>query len=149
MELPAPIRIDADGAVHVGTVAIDGRTLLHTGRQALGERVAAQRQGGTGYLWLSLAHVTFGGRPAGAGLCFRQDGLVMVTLGLSLPDDELSDSWPTEASSLRQMAFMSRELERQLNVTLTDGSASFPWGTVWSRFDPKGFMATAGVSYRR
>lgn len=90
-----------------------------------------------------------GGQSASIGLCFFQGALEMVTLGVALPDDELCEDWPTGETSRRHVNFMQKALERQLQVTFVEGAADFPWGSVWSRFDPKGFSASAGVAYAR
>ena len=116
-------------------------------RDSLEGLLQRERDVGHGYIQLSVANVAFGGRPAGLSMYFHQGKLEMVTLGVSLPDDELLEDWPTEESSMRQVMFLRKELERQLLVTFEQGVARFSWGSAWSRFDPKGFMATAGVTY--
>lgn len=144
----AVIHVDAkDGTVHIGSAAVRGGMPLELARDSLEGLLRNERDVGNGYLWLSVSNVAFGGRPGGLSLCFHQGKLEMVTLGVSLPDDELLEGWPTEESSMRQVMFLRKELERQLLVTFQQGVARFSWGSAWSRFDPKGFMATAGVAY--
>lgn len=118
---------------------------------ALRERFAAWVSGGrdigNGYEWVSLSRVRLADRPAGMSLCFFEGRLTMLTLGVTLPDDEEEEGWPTEGTSLRHVAFLKRALERLLGRSMTNGSVQFGWGAAWANFDHKGFMASAGVHY--
>ncbi len=146
------IRIDpANGDVHIHGFALPLSPRL--ARDDVESRFAAlagdSRDHGNGYAWLSLqGPLTLGQMPAGMSLCFFHGHLEVVTLGVSLPDDEEEDRWPTEPTILRHVAFLQRELAKQLGKPLDHGQAEFPWGAAWARFDLKGFMATSGVSYR-
>lgn len=137
-----------DGSLHLDLIVLRASMRLQDVRDALGGRGGQTRDLGNGYVWLFLGALSFGGRPAGLSLCFHEEALEMVTFGVSLPDDQMLDGWPSEESSLRQVRFMKKELECQLGVPLEEGIARFAWGCAWSRFDPKGFMASAGVSYQ-
>lgn len=100
----------------------------------------------TGYRWVHLKSLTFGNQPAGLSLCFLNEKLDMVTIEIAMPDDEDDQNWPAEATSLRQVEFMRKELESQLSCNLD--KQNFIWGSAWANFDIKGFMASAGIHYK-
>jgi len=141
----------ATGAVQLGDFAVVlvphmPVESVHKGFAALPQRAWDHHNG---YAWIALdiPSLRLDGRPASLSLCFFEGRLGMLALGVSLPDDEDEEGWPTEQSSLRQVAFLRRTLAKQLGVSMEEGVADFPWGRVWARFDPKGFMATAGIRY--
>jgi hypothetical protein len=104
---------------------------------------------GNGYLWLGLREpVNLDAMPAWISLCFHRGRLAMVTFGVALPDDELEEDWPTEATSKRQVAFIRNALGRQLKERIRDRGVEYPWGRVYSSFDMRGFMASSGVTYK-
>lgn len=121
-------------------------TSLESVKRELSALIYAEDDMKTGYLWLRLKSLSFGSQPASLSLCFLHGKLDMMTMGVSLPDDEVDQNWPTEATSQRQVEFMRKELEHQLSCKLD--KQNFPWGSVWSHFDEKGFMASAGIHYK-
>ncbi|MGV3682802.1 MAG: hypothetical protein ACO1PM_24245 [Acidovorax sp.] len=106
------------------------------------------RERGNGYAWLSFSGFEFGGMPCWLSVGFHEGLLTMVLLGVGLPGAEEEDGWPTQKAIDNEIAFVRRALGKQLGRTFGHAPEAFPWGTAWSRFDPKGFMASAGVDYR-
>lgn len=121
-------------------------TLIDSVKMELSEIIQNENDMLTGYRWVHLKSLKFGNQPASLSLCFLNGKLDMVTIGIALPDDEEDQNWPTEATSQRQVAFMRKELERQLSCNLE--KQNFSWGSAWANFDIKGFMASAGVHFR-
>lgn len=102
---------------------------------------------GNGHSWSSFSGFDFGGMPCWLSVGFHDGLLHMVLMGVGLPGAEEEDGWPTQKAIDNEIAFMRRALGKQLGRSFGNAPESFPWGTAWSRFDPKGFMASAGVSY--
>lgn len=103
---------------------------------------------GNGYAWIGLnGSLRLQEMQASMSLCFFEGRLTQVMLSVALPDDEDEEGWPTEQTSLRHVSFLRRALGKQLGHDMASGRVELPWGTVWARFDIKGFMATAGVRY--
>lgn len=147
---PSPLAIDPEtGHVRLGDhpAAITPAMSIGALREHFASWVSGGRDIGNGYEWVSLSHVRLADRPAGMSLCFFEGRLTMLTLGVTLPDDEEEEGWPTEGTSLRHVAFLKRALERLLGRSMTNGSVQFGWGAAWANFDHKGFMASAGVHY--
>ncbi len=118
------------------------------------EALASQWLGGSrdlqnGYEWLKLRDLTFGKQLAGLSLCLHERKLVSAHWGVSLPGAVTEEGWPTRQAINQEIKFVRRILVAMFQTELTDGGLVFPWGTVWSRFDPKGFCASHGVSYRQ
>lgn len=103
---------------------------------------------GNGYAWSSFSGFDFGGMRCWLSAGFHDGLLNQVFMGVGLPGAEEEDGWPTQKAIDNEIAFMRRTLHKQLGRNFGNHEVSFPWGTAWSRFDPKGFMASAGVSYR-
>lgn len=130
-------------------VVLEDRMLISKAKSELENLIFSERDMGTGYLWINLENLLFGGQKAGLNLCFKDGVLEMITFGVALPSDEECERWPTEETSMRHVAFMRKILENQLGCKLMNGTAKFSWGAAWSTFDPKGFMASAGLHYAR
>jgi len=147
---PSPLAIDPEtGRVRLGDhpAVISPAMSIGALREHFATWVSGGRDIGNGYEWVSLSHMRLADRPAWMSLCFFEGRLTMLTLGVSLPDDEEEEGWPTEGTSQRQVAFLRRALERQLGRSMAGGSAQFEWGGAWANFDHKGFMASAGLHY--
>jgi len=102
---------------------------------------------GNGYAWSSFSGFDFGGMPCWLSVGFHEGLLNMVLMGVGLPGAQEEDGWPTQKTIDNEIAFVRRVLHQQLGRNFGNHSVSFPWGEAWSRFDPKGFMASAGLSY--
>lgn len=102
---------------------------------------------GNGYSWSSFSGFDFGGMPCSLSVGFHEGRLNMVLLGVDLPGADQEEGWPTQKAIDNEVAFVRRVLHKQLGRNFGNHAVSFPWGEAWSRFDPKGFMASAGVSY--
>jgi hypothetical protein len=137
-----------DGAIQIDgfTLILVKGTLIDSVKTELFDVIQAENDMLTGYRWVHLKSLTFGNQPAGLSLCFLNKKLDMVTIEIAMPDDEDDQNWPTEATSLRQVEFMRKELERQLSCNLD--KQNFIWGSAWANFDIKGFMASAGIRYK-
>jgi hypothetical protein len=66
---------------------------------------------------------------------------------VSLPNAMLENGWPTRATIDQEISFVRKELGKQLGRTFESGQERFPWGVIWSQFDPKGVLASAGLRY--
>lgn len=116
------------------------------------EGLAAFYNGGVdhenGYEWIYLDGLSFGGKPSAMSLCFFRNGLSEVHWSANLPDAQLEEGWPTQASIDREIAFVRRELARLSGKPSFSGHQKFGWGELWSTFDRKGGLATSGLRYK-
>lgn len=115
----------------------------------VGEWLDGSRDFGNGYEWLDLRRLSFGGQPAGLGLCFHAGLLDHVSWSVNLPDAPTEAGWPTRKAIEDELSFVRGELVRQLRLTPGQCGMTFDWGEVWSLFDAKGFLASNGLRYRR
>ena len=106
-----------------------------------------ERDHGNGYEWLSFGGLTFGGRAASLSLCFFNDRLHQVAWNAHPPDGAMEGGWPTRAGIDEEVAFVRRILGSQIGFEVSRSAMTFPWGEVWSEFDPKGFLAANGLRY--
>lgn len=90
---------------------------------------------------------SFGGQPVHLLPYFSYGELTEVHFSVALPNAPMEEGWPTKAAIDAEIAFVRKELERQLGQSLSGGQAKFAWGGVWSLFDSKGFQAVAGVRW--
>lgn len=102
---------------------------------------------GNGYEWLTLRGLSFGGEKAALSLCFHEGLLKQIAWSVSLPNESLEGGWPTKEAIDNQLSFVRKELGRQLHLRTGQVEAKYDWGTVWSVFDAKGFLASNGVRY--
>jgi hypothetical protein len=129
--------------VHAGMNREDADSLL--GALATG-RITDH---GNGFVWVNYGPVFFEGENCFFSLCFKNAKLVSVSWGVQLPNAPTEAGWPTELAIDTEVAFVQRALEKQLGRKLNSrGEADFGWGSVWSSFDPKGFIAAHGLRYR-
>jgi len=113
----------------------------------LAEFFGGSHEHGNGYAWLSFHGFDLGGKPCWLSLGFHDGLLNMVLIGVGLPGAEEEDGWPTQKAIDNEIAFVRQALGKQLGRHFGNGDVTFPWGTAWSRFDPKGFAASAGLRY--
>jgi hypothetical protein len=143
------LSIDRD----TGVVLIGADLRLRAGdarpeaRERLAALVRGKRDFGNGYAWVDLRGLAFGGYACAAGLCFFEDRLREVSWGVSLPGARLEQGWPTRDAIDEEIEFVLGVLRHQLSRGFEEGREVFPWGTVWSQFDPKGFTAGNGLRY--
>ena len=136
-----------------GTICIgDTVRLIASQDKSSVQALASQWLGGSrdlqnGYEWLQLRGLSFGKQPAGISLCFHDGKLMSAHWGVSLPGAMLEEGWPTQQAINQEIKFVRKVLVAMFQTELTDGGLVFPWGTVWSRFDLKGFSASHGVRY--
>jgi hypothetical protein len=136
-----------------GSLAIGPDIILHAGdsrrvvTKALTPFVRRERDMGTGYVWLDINDLLFGDQPCAASLCFCNNRLRLVNWFVSLPGAETEGGWPTREAIDNEIAFVRAVIQRQLNADLHFGETIFPWGKIWSRFDPIGFMADNSLLY--
>lgn len=103
--------------------------------------VSGSRDHGSGFEWLYLTGLTFGGQAASVGLCFHSGRLERVSWNVQLPDAPMESGWPTREAIDKEVAFVRDTLAHNgLNAMLS-------WGEVWSNFDAKGFTANNGLRY--
>ena len=147
-----PHEITIDPAT--GTVSIAGISLtLQAGLPY--EQVEAtfssfkqsERDHRNGYRWLDLHRLSFGGKPAGLGLCFFHSHLCELHWDVSLREDTSDTSWPTQEESDQTVVFLHETLRPMLSRPFSSGDERFPWGVVWALYDAKGGFASAGLRY--
>ncbi len=136
-----------------GDICLGGQIRLKAGQPKsivepmVGEWLAGSRDFGNGYEWLHLRHLSFGGEPAGLGLCFHDGFLEQVSWSVNLPNAPMEADWPTKEAIDDELSFVRDELARQLHLIPGQTEVTFDWGKVWSVFDAKGFLASNGVRY--
>ena len=101
----------------------------------------------SGYAWLYLRGVTFGGQPASMGLCFHDGRLEQVSWSVQLPNASMQGDWPSREAIEEEISFVRGVLAGE-GMDIQNGAIEFPWGEVWSGFDAKGFLASNGLRYR-
>ena len=99
------------------------------------------------YVWIDLRGLSFGGQTCAASFCFMSDRLHGASWSVSLPGAELEGGWPTRKAIDEEIAFVRRTLKQQLGRDFEQGREIFPWGTVFSVFDEKGFQAHNGLRH--
>lgn len=114
---------------------------------ALGPQLRKSTDFGCGYEWLSFHDISLGGQPCVLTLGFHLGQLEDVYFSAELPGAPMDDGWPTRQAIEEELAFMRKALSAQLGIQLGKRDARFPWGRVWSTFDPKGFQASTGLRY--
>lgn len=141
------LRIDRKtGSAHIGHLIeiAPGLDRFYI-EQRISPLLSSARDHGNGYQWFYLKGLSFGSQPCGVGLCFLNDRLAELSWSVQLPGAATEGGWPTREAIDREIEFVRQELERQLGCPLRD--ARFPWGQIWSEFDPKGFLASNGIRY--
>lgn len=103
---------------------------------------------GNGYTWSYFHRLQFGGMPCALALGFHHAVLTEVHLSVSLPDAPLESGWPTRAAIDAEIAYVRGVFTQQLGRGFGERSESFYWGVAWSGFDPKAFVASAGIRYK-
>jgi hypothetical protein len=146
---PALTITPLDGSIQIVGIALalrKGSTYANT-MSALGSLFRASNDFGTGYEWLSFHQVSLGGQPCDFTLGFHLGKMEDAHFSVTLPGATTEDGWPTRQAIDEELAFMKKVLSAQLGVKLGKRDARFPWGRVWSTFDPKGFQASTGLRY--
>jgi hypothetical protein len=146
------ITIDRNtGAVCVASIEV--RIVDGMARDAVVSQLSGFYRGNTdhrnGYEWLSFGDMAIKDMPAGISLCLFEGRLEHVSFGVSLPDMQFEQNWPTRESSQREVSFMREFLREQLGRKCVRGGIAMPWGEAWSSFDEKGFCASSGLRYKR
>lgn len=138
-----------DGSIRIVGIALalSKSTAREDAMSALSSQFRNSNDFGTGYEWLSFHHVTLGGQPCNFTLGFHLGKLEDAQFSVTLPGAKTEEGWPTRQAIDEELTFMRKELSAQLGVKLGKHDARFPWGSVWSTFDPKGFQASTGLRY--
>ena len=139
----------ADGSIIIGGVA--GPVQAGAPREAVTELLAAlatgHRDHRNGFEWFNYGPVEFEGQICHVSLCFHEGRLQQAAWSVTLPGAPMEGDWPTRAAIDAEVAFVRRALKKQLGKSLRSGEVAFAWGSVWSSFDPKGFIAANGLRY--
>jgi hypothetical protein len=132
-----------------GSIRVQDRALLARGQEKeaalakVGDLVSDTRDYTNGYEWLYLRGLSFGGEAATLALCFLNGRFVEASWSVQLIDAPIESAWPTREAINSEIAFVRGVLA---GMDVPPGEAE--WGTVWSRFDAKGFLAANGLRYR-
>lgn len=100
-----------------------------------------------GYEWLNPQGLRFGSLPCALGICFRDQKISEARWSVSLPEAEMEGGWPTRKAIDQEIQFVRKILKQQLGKNFGSGVESFSWGSTWSQFDQKGFLASNGLRY--
>jgi hypothetical protein len=103
---------------------------------------------GNGYEWLYLRGLSFGGEPAALALCFHEGRLEQAQWSVMLSQASGEGGWPSREAIDEEVSFVRSILAKD-GMKLRGGERNFNWGAMWSDFDPKGFLASNGLRYRR
>ena len=137
-----------------GAILLPGGRALPAGvsKMEIASRIANwqsdSRDFGNGYEWLTLRELSFGGHSAALSLCLNHGVFEEARWGVRLPGMPTEGGWPTREAIEQEITFVRSILARQIGLDPSAGEKSFPWGVVWSDFDPKGFCASNGLRYR-
>ena len=146
--MPLAFTIDAqDGALLLGNRRLVAGQRRRDIERGLGAHVKGGRDFGNGYAWLDLEGLTFAGHPAWLSLCFLHGSLTEASWSVSLPG--APEGWPTREAIDAEIEFVRAVLAHEIGFAGdAHGCMTFPWGEVWSLFDPKGDLAANGLRYR-
>ncbi len=141
------ILIDAQsGAIMIGEAhQLGGGAGIEETAAALGAFVRLRHDLGNGYEWLYLHGLRFGEHPAHLSLCFQRGRLDMANFSISLPG--AGPDWPTGAEIDAEIVFVREVLASMIGFDPAERSKVFPWGSVWSDYDPKAGIASNGLRY--
>jgi hypothetical protein len=137
----------SDGSMLVGDRRLGAGQSRRAVERLMAPQVKGRRDFGNGYAWLDLEGLSFGGQPAWLSLCFHRGRLSAANWSVGLPG--APEGWPTREAIDEEIAFVRSVLAQKIGFASRDGSMTFPWGEVWSLFDPKGDLAASGLRYRR
>jgi hypothetical protein len=131
------------GDLHLGDdIALKPHDARQSVEPAIAHWLRKSRDMGNGYVWLNLGDL-FSGQPAALALCFKGDRLTEASWSVQLPGAPVEDGWPTREAIDAEVAFVRSALAKEMGLA----SERQSWGSVWSAFDPKGFMASHGLRY--
>ncbi|MHB8971375.1 MAG: hypothetical protein ACYC3X_23810 [Pirellulaceae bacterium] len=139
----------ADGSIKIAGCAVEITSSLSKAqaRAAFASLKLTSMDHGNGYEWLTLHGMSLGGRPCSIALGFCGETLERVHWGVELPNAKLEKGWPTRETSEEEIAFVRNYLGEVFQRSFRTGQETFPWGVVWSTFDPKGYAASSGLRY--
>ena len=128
-------------------VVIHGGMTQPAADQTLREFSRDRFDHGNGYTWSYFHRLQFGGQPCALSLCFHHAVLTEVHLSVSLPNVQLESGWPTRPAIDAEIAYVREVFTQQLGRVFGEHSEGFDWGVAWSGFDPKAYVASAGIRY--
>ena len=149
--MATPFSIDGrTGALRLGCVTLGPGAGKSDVERRLAHLVRGSRDMRTGYEWLDLAEVTFGGQPASLGLCFHHGRLCSLGWNVALPGaSKAPEGWPTRQSIDNEVAFVRSVLARDIGF---DPKSTYPtefeWGSVVSVYNDREGVARNAVLYR-
>lgn len=136
-----------DGSISIGDFVLSRGTRLSDAAESLQRFSSGQKDHRNGYEWLYYKGLLLGGYPCALALCFFKLELTAVHWGIELPNAELQDGWPTREAIDEEIRVMREILSQTFDRIFAKGEETFPWGSVWSLFDAKGFQPSAGLRY--
>lgn len=137
----------SSGCIRIGDVRLEPGQAKGEIEPRVAPLVGGSRDHGNGYEWLELRGLSFGGEAAALSLCFHDGRFEEASWSVQLPD--APEGWPTREAIDAEIAFVRRILASQLDFDPAREEMRFAWGEVWSSLDPKGFLASNGLRYRR
>jgi hypothetical protein len=113
----------------------------------VGGLVTGVRDHNNGYEWLDIKGLNFAGEDAALSLCFHNGLFTQAQWSVQLVDALMEGGWPTKVAIDAEIEFVRESLGKWLSVRINDAPVSFPWASVWSGFDSKGFLASNGIRF--
>ena len=135
---------EVEGATHRIEAGLEHDVAM----EAFAEHYNGGADHGNGYRWIYLDDLEFGGVSAAMSLCFLRGRLAEAHWSANLPDAELDEGWPTQASIEAEVAFVRRILATLSPKKEFTGRSIHAWGEVWSGVDEKAGIASSGVRYK-
>jgi hypothetical protein len=137
------------GSIHVGDVVLKPFEEKLKVDSKIGDYIAGSRDHQNGYQWLDLARLSFAGEAAALSICFFSGRLAEASWSVLLPNAPTEGGWPTMVAIDNEIAFVRRALRDRFGSDIDNGQCFTLWGTVWSCFDAKGFLASNGLCYSK
>ncbi len=105
----------------------------------------SQKLGGA-YSTFKVQGLLLGGLPAHLTCQCNNEVLQGASFGVVLPDPELIDGWPSQATSEREVAVARRALQLMFGPSF-DTILTLPWGLVFAGMQERDMLPNVGIRY--
>ena len=140
-----------DGSIHIAIAGcnfvIESTFTSDTTAAPLAQLYRSEQVHKNGYVWRTYQGISIEGVSGGLALCFHSGRLTEVHIGASVPTTGTENGWPTRESIELEVNFLKNAFRRQLSRSFQTDLERFSWGSAWAKFEEKGFLASAGISY--
>ncbi len=149
------LRIDpATGALELaGLTRLAPWSGKRRARAVLAPFITHAQDMGTGYSWLYVQGLGFGGHPCWLDLCFLRgffgSRLEAASFSIHLGEPPVAPHRPSSEEMDAELEVMRAELRRQLGEDRSfEADEKFAWGGAWCSYDPRSDTASGGLRYR-